>query len=268
MSVLSFVNKNVVITGAASGLGKALAKEMAFSERANLIIADRQYERLLTVKDEIEKNYSVRVHAINVDLASDEGPEVLFQRATAVGKISALINNAGIGFFGRTLEHPFAYYEPILRVNLLTVIKTTTLFLEYFLKHGSGAILNITSLAAMTPLPFQNVYAATKHAVQAFTEGLSYEYRKSGVYFCTFAPGGIATEMVVNSGLDKHFGMSSIIFMQPEKTARIAIRGFKRKRLLTVPGLLNKLMIFLMRRLPRRLALNLTGYVYAPKIDY
>lgn len=265
MSVLSFVNQNVVITGAASGLGRELAKQMAIREKANIIIADRQYNRILELKAKIESLCDVKVHPINIDLASDHGPETLFTKATEIGLVSALINNAGIGFFGKTLEQPFEYYEPILRVNQLTVMKTTTMFLDYFLKHGGGAILNITSMGAFSPAPFQNVYAATKHAVQAFTEGLSFEYRNRGVTFCTFAPGGIATEMVASSGLDKHFGMSSLIFMQPDVTARLAIKALKKRKLVTIPGLFNKATIFMTRVVPRKFALLVAGSAYAPK---
>ncbi|MCX6564975.1 MAG: SDR family NAD(P)-dependent oxidoreductase [Candidatus Aminicenantes bacterium] len=265
MSRLSFENKLVVVTGAASGLGRELAKRMAVAEKAHLVVADCRADRLETLKAEIEAVCSSKVHVVSVDLGSGDGAKTLFEKATALGNVYALINNAGLSFFGKTLDRPFSAYRELIQVNCLTVLETTTAFLGYFLEKGEGAILNVTSLGGLVTLPYQNFYAATKHAVQTFSEGLSSEYRNRGVVICTFAPGGIATEMITKSGLDKHFGENNRVLMHPERAAELAVRGFKKKKLINVPGILSKLVIITQRIIPRKTVIRETDRIYAPK---
>ncbi len=265
MSRISFENKLVVITGAASGLGRELAKRMAVVEKADLIVADRLADRLETLKTEIEAACHSKVRTVCVDLGTVDGARILVEKALAAGDVYALINCAGITFFEKTLDRPYAAYRELLQVNCLTILETTTAFFGHFLKKGEGAILNITSLAGFVTVPYQNFYAATKHAVQTFSEGLSAEYRKSGVVICTFAPGGIATEMIAKSGLDKHFGKNNPGLLPPAKAAEIAIRGFKKGKLINVPGLTSKAVVFLQRCLPRKTVIRGAARIYAPK---
>jgi short-subunit dehydrogenase len=265
MSRISFANRLVVITGAASGLGRELAKRMAVIEKADLVVADCRADRLETLKTEIEAACPSKVHVIPIDLGAADGARILFEKAMAVGDVYALINNAGLSIYERTLDRPFAAYRELIQVNCLTVLETTTAFLGHFLKKGEGAILNVTSLAGLVTVPYQNFYAATKHAVQTFSEGLSAEYRKRGIVICTFAPGGIATEMITKSGLDKHFGMNNPVLMPPARAAELAVRGFKKGKLLNVPGILNKAVVFSQRFSPHKSIIRAAERIYAPK---
>jgi len=140
-------------------------------------------------------------------------------------------------------------------------------FLSYFNERGNGAILNITSLGAYISVPYQSVYAASKHAARAFTEGLFREYhtcRKRGVYICSFAPGGIRTELLSRSGLDKKHPLDSPFNMKADVAARKAINAFKKKKYVSVPGILNKVVLFLATHLPRRLVTRAAEFVYRP----
>jgi len=265
MSRLNFADKTVVITGAASGLGRSLALRLACVEKAHLVVADCRADRLETLKAEIEAACPSRVRTVAVDLGAPEGAGILFEKAVAGGDVHALINNAGLSYYGKTLDRPFAAYRELIQVNCLTVFETTASFLGYFLDKGEGAILNVTSLGGIISLPYQNVYAATKHAVQAFSESLREEYRKNGVVICTFAPGGIATEMISRSGLDRHFRMDSRLLMPPERAAEKALRAFKKKKMVYVPGLLNKLAVLAQRATSRKRALRSTCRIYEPK---
>jgi len=265
MSRLSFENKTVVITGAASGLGRALAKRMAAIEKAHLVVADCRADRLETLKREIEAAYPAKVRTVTVDLGSADGAKILFENATAGEDVYALINNAGLSFYGKTLDRPFSDYRELIQVNCLTVFETTAVFLKYFLEKGEGAILNVTSLGGLIALPYQNVYSATKHAAQAFTESLRAEYGGKRIVICTYAPGGIATEMITRSGLDRHFRMDSRLLMRPERAAELAVRAFKRKKLICVPGALNKLTLVVHRLTTKKHALRTARRIYEPK---
>ena len=264
MKRLDFNGKLVVVTGASSGLGREIARTLAYREKANVVVAARRRERLEELKAEIESRCASRVFVVPVDLGAPAGPDTLFREATAFGEVDALVNCAGVTFYGKTLDASLEQDERIVAVNLAAGMKATMLFLRRFLERGTGAILTITSVSAFVPTPYQNVYSATKHGIQAFMEGLAREYRAQGVTFATFAPGGMATEMFTLSGLDRKFGKDTPFNMDAERAARKALEAFKKGSLCSVQGLLYKVAVFLARRAPRRLVAWAVERIYAP----
>lgn len=254
-----------MVTGASSGLGQAMARCLAKDEKANLIIAARRKERLEELKQEIEAVHQSRVEIVVVDLSLDKDIDLLFEQAVKIADVYALINNAGFTSYDKTDLTHWQTYEKILRVDLVALIKLSLRFLAYFQERGEGAIMNITSLGAFVPMPYQNVYSACKHAAQVFTEGLHQEYKKSGIVICSFAPGGIATEMNVKSGLDKKISLDSPFNMHADLAARKAVKAFKKKKFLAVPGILNKITLFLVRLFPRTLVARAAELVYRPQ---
>ncbi len=264
MKRLDFNGKLVVVTGASSGLGREIARGLALREKANVVVAARRRERLEELKAEIESRSASRVCIVPVDLSAPAGPETLFREANAFGEVHALVNCAGVTFYGKTLEASLEQDEQIVAVNLMAGMKATMLFLRRFLERGTGAILTVTSVSAFVPTPYQNVYSVTKHGIQAFMEGLAREYRGHGVTFSTFAPGGMATEMFTLSGLDRKFGKDTSYNMDAEQAARRALASFKKRSLCSVQGLLYKVVVFLARLAPRRLVAWAVERVYAP----
>lgn len=264
MAKLNFKNKWVLITGASSGLGRAIALYMAKKENANLLVAARRTERLEQLKKEIQSSCNSKVEIITIDLSQPKGAEDLFKKATETADIYAVINNAGITFYGKTEIAHLDRFKKIIDVDLKALMILTLMFLSWFEKKGEGAILNITSLAGLIPTPFQLVYSAAKHASQAFTEGLRLENCKSKVAISSFAPGGIATELLTKSGLDKKYDLNSPFNMKTERAAKLAVKAFKKKKFLSVPGFMNKLMLFLVRLFPRKLVAAASELAYRP----
>ena len=264
MSKLNFKNKWVVITGASSGLGKEIARYLAKYEKANLIIAARRVKKLENLKKEIEQDNNTKVEIVEVDLSQSEGVDFLFNRATKIGPIYGIINNAGLTYYGKTEKAKIDKYEQIIDLNFSAVMKLSLLFLDYFHEMGQGGLLNITSVAAFIPIPYQSVYSASKHASQSFTDALREENRKTGVVISSFAPGGIATEMITKSGLDKKISKDSIFNMKPDKVAKKAVKAFKRGKSVSVPGFMNKLTLFFVRIFPRKWIIRISGLLYAP----
>ncbi len=264
MARINFAGRLVVVTGASSGLGREIARALALREGAHLVVAARRRDRLEALKSEIESRCSSRVHVVPVDLGAPDGPRSLFAQATACGQVAALVNCAGITFYGRTLDATMEGCMQIVAVNQIATMQTTMLFLRYFLDQGFGAILAVTSVAALVPTPFQNVYSASKHAIQCFMEGLSREYRGRGVAICTFAAGSMATEMTVRSGLDRKYASGSPVYLSLVRSARIAVSSFKRRKLFAVPSVLYKTAVFIARLAPRKLVLWASERAYRP----
>jgi short-subunit dehydrogenase len=264
VSRIDFSGRLVVVAGASSGLGRDIARALAYGEGADLVIAARRRERLEELKAEIESRCPSRVSVVPVDLSKGDGPQTLFREATARGEVFALVNSIGVTFYGKTLESPIESCEEMIAVNFAAVVKASMLFLGYFLERGSGALLTITSASAFFPVPYQNLYTATKHALQAFMEGLAFEYRGSGVVLSTFAPGGIATEMIARAGIHRKIPAEHPFFMDPAKAARKAVASFKKGKLLTVPEPILKLALFLVRFVPRAAVAPLASRIFEP----
>ena len=267
MAQLDFGNKWVLITGASSGLGREIARYMAKHEHAHLVIAARRRERLEELKQEIESTGNTRVEVLETDLGHREEVDRLFEKATAIADIYGVINNAGITVYKITEEADLETYEKIVNVNLMAPVRLTLKFLTYFLQKGEGAILNVTSETGLLPIPYQNAYSASKHAIQAFTEGLYMEYRRyreKGIFISAFAPGGIITEMIINAGLGEKIKTDSIFNMKAEVVARKAVKSFKKKRFLSVPGILNKATVFTARLISRKALARFSELIYRP----
>lgn len=262
MKKLDFNGKLVVVTGASSGIGREIARELAMHEGANLLVAARRQDHLERLKKEIEQQSHSRVETCSLDLGSPDAAQTLFRNATSRGTVFGLVNCAGATFYGKTFEAPPERYDQIVALNFVSVMKTSMLFVPYFLKQGEGALLNVTSSAGLVPCPYQNVYGATKHAIQEFTEVLAWEYRGSGVTICTFAPAGVATEMTANEWLQKRFVGSKSFLMPADRAARIAVRALRRRRLLTIPGIGNRVGLFLTRFLSRKVVAAVLGRAY------
>lgn len=266
MARLCFKNKWILVTGASSGLGRAIALYLAEKERANLIITARRIERLNDLKEKIELSFKTKVEVIQADLSRSQDVYSLFERAIEITEIYGVINNAGLTIYGQTKKAHIKLYEKIIDVNLRALINLNLYFLSYFEERGEGAILNITSEGAFIPLPYQSVYSASKHAAQAFTEGLQREYQKSGIVISTFAPGGIATEMIEKSGLDKKINKNNFFNMNAKKVAKKAIKAFKKKKYISAPGFIYKLILFLTRFFPRKVITWIAEIMYRPPI--
>ena len=241
-----------------------MARILAKEEKAHLVITARRKERLEDLKTEIESSGNTRVEIIQADLSNPSDVELVFKKAVEIADIYALINNAGTSFYNISKVSDMDIFEKIIQVNLRAPMRLCLTFISYFQQKGKGAILNITSETGLLIVPYQTAYSASKHGIQAFTEGLHMEYRNSGITICAFAPGGVITEMITNIGLEKKIELHSRVNMKVDIAARKAIKTFKNKKYLSVPGLLNKATVFVARFLPRRLVAHFAEMIYRP----
>ena len=256
---LRLEGKTVLITGAARGLGKHLAVYLATVEKANLVLVDRNGPGLRVAAREIEGHGEVTV--IRCDLLEDGSVKSLFEMVRELD-VFGLINNAGLTYFGETDAAELPRFESIIDLDFKVVVELSLLFLAGFKRKGGGFILNITSLAAFSPVPYQAVYAASKCAVQSFTESIYAENRGSPIVISTFAPSGIVTEMITDAKLTRHMEKHLYSYVTPEHAARFAVKALKRGKRLIIPGLANKLLYVFMSVLPRTILIILTRRIY------
>jgi short-subunit dehydrogenase len=295
--MIDFAGKLILVTGASSGLGQAIALRLATVESADVIVAARRTDRLEQLVREIGDRSDARAYAVTVDLAERDGPRVLAEQvreieagrrlaadtseptsglarssdgsatAGSCPRLFGLVNNAGVTSYGAFAEAERAALDRVVTVNLRAPIALIRLLLPGMIERGEGAILNVTSLAAYLPVPYQSVYCATKNGLQAFTESLAMELRGSGVRVAAFAPGGIATEWIAKWGLDARFNLKSGFLESAEIIAREAIRFWKSGRLRGLGGRGARLGGLLGRLLPPPLTGRAAARMYRPPAD-
>lgn len=186
--------KAAVITGGASGIGRAIAQRLA-SEGMNLVLADIESGPLEATAAELSA--STDVLTLVTDVADPAAVDALRDAALKrFGMVHVVCNNAGVGGLGEmTWEGPLAGWEWVVGVNLWGVIHGVRSFMPYFLEQDAGHIVNTGSLASLRAAPGMGPYAATKHAVLALSESLHLELalRGSNVKVHVLAPGFLKT---------------------------------------------------------------------------
>ncbi len=239
-----------LITGASAGIGRELARLFA-ADKSNLILVARRREKLDELAAELRRDHGVAVRVLPMDLADSRSPQAIFDALAAEGAtVDVLVNNAGFGAAGSVAELSLEKQRDMLQVNVAALTLLTRLFLPGMIQRRSGGILNVGSTAAFQPGPYMAVYYATKAYVVSFSEALAEEVAGSGVRIACLAPGATATEFAAAADLEK-----SLLFRlgtaDSRTVAAAGYRGFRRGRLLTIPGPRNKLLVLAVRFTPR-----------------
>lgn len=185
---MQITNSRILITGASTGIGAALAQELS-AKGAHLALVSRKTH-----------TYSLpRSTWIAADLALPDARQSAVHQATQfLGHIDILINNAGVGLYQPTVAVSAENWDYMAQLNLHAPIHLTQLTLPAMLARGSGAIVNIASVAALTPLPWFTLYSTTKAALLCYTHGLRMELAQSGVSAIAVCPGYVQTPFQQN----------------------------------------------------------------------
>jgi short-subunit dehydrogenase len=189
------------VTGAASGIGRALALELA-ARGCDLALADRDEAGLQTLAAEIAKAHARKVTVHRVDV-SEPGQIAEFAQAaiSAHPGLNIVVNNAGVALLGQFNEVEQAQMEWLMNINFWGVVHATRAFLPHLAQQREAHIVNISSLFGIIAPPGQTAYAAAKFAVRGFSESLRHELAmaKSPIRLSVVHPGGVATNIVRNS---------------------------------------------------------------------
>lgn len=263
---MKFNQRWVVVTGASSGLGEEMARQLAGQHQANLILVARRAGRLEALKSELEKAHGVQCHVIAADLSKPADVDRVYTESLAVCEPYAIILNAGITHFGRHLDLDWADFEAMLATNVTSVVRLINLFSPFLIKQNQGGgLLLVSSMAGLLPLPYQAAYAGTKAFITNFAQSFSQELRDENISLTVFSPGGIDTAMTRNSKL-KYF--ENTVFLQDAAScASDGIDALRTRKTLFVPGLLNRTQLFATRFAPRSLIALITQKTYSKALS-
>lgn len=251
----------VWVTGASSGLGLELARQLA-AEGANLVLTARRAERLEAIRTELlAKQVEVKV------LAGDTGKHADIDRLMAEVKqlpLAAVVLNAGTTHFGHHHELSWRDFEAMLQLNVVGTARITTELVQHFrAKQAQARIMLVTSMAGLHPVPYQSAYSGTKAFLTAFGTALAHELVGTGVSLTVFAPGGIATEMTAG----ERFGPLRGWLAPADEVAREAIGALRARPPLHVQGFLNQLGNLAFRFLPRSFVMGQVARQYRKALE-
>jgi short-subunit dehydrogenase len=181
-----------VVTGASRGIGYELAKQFA-ENGFDLVIAAEDDE--ITAAARSLEATGARVEPVQVDLATYEGVEILYQRARAAGRpLDAVAINAGVGVGGRFVETDLADELKLINLNVVSAVHLSKRVLRDMVARGEGRVLYTSSIAATMPGPFQAAYSASKAFLYSFSEAVREELRDTGVTVTALMPGPTDTD--------------------------------------------------------------------------
>ncbi|MBK7686153.1 MAG: SDR family NAD(P)-dependent oxidoreductase [Rhodocyclaceae bacterium] len=276
MAIANLKDKQVLITGAGSGIGRAAA--IAFARRgANIVASDIQLGPLEAVKQEIE-TFGVTCLIYVVDVSNETAiKEFAASVHEKVGAVDVLINNAGIAYFGLFLESDLEHWPRVLNVNVMGVVHGCRYFIPQMIAAGGPRqVLNVASSAGNFPAPSMAAYAASKHAVAGFSEVLKMELADTQIGITTVCPGVINTAIVTTgAGVAPSVPASQIAKLQayyvakgcsPDVVAADMVRAVEKGQdiCLTGPG---AALVFHLKRLSLRLV-RMATVVSARRMGY
>jgi uncharacterized protein len=247
-----------LITGASSGIGRAVAYELA-GKGFNLFLTSWDEEPLQQVAADCHQQYRIETQAYVADLSRLESVDGLIRALFAPPiEIEILVNNAGFGVGGEFLKTDLARELNLLNVQLAATLKLTKAVLPQMAARKKGRILNVASVYSFAPAPFQAVYSGCKAFLLTFSESLREELKGTGVTVTALCPGTVRTEFRARAGIAHRNDSAGA---SAEAVAKIAVRHTLRGKHLVVPGIANRFFVFCTRRLPISLVPGIVRFI-------
>ncbi len=229
--------KWALVTGAASGIGRAIALRLA-QEGAKLVLIDIDETRLSEVAEETK---SIGVETITRRCDVSEPREVsaaVAETLARCGGVDILVNNAGITYYGKTERMSSEHWDRLLRINLLSHLQFTRELLPTMLERKEAHVLNVCSVLGLVGMPKVAAYCTSKFGMVGFSESLRNEYGRDGLGVTALCPGFVSTNLFTNAPLEKpseeHKLPPKSICTTPERVANAAVKAIYRNRRLVV----------------------------------
>jgi short-subunit dehydrogenase len=270
----SYKGKFALVTGASTGIGYAIAKELA-KRGANLIISAtaRSEDKLHKLSSEI-KEIGSECHIFLEDLSRLNSGRSLYDQIKFQNlHVDLLVNNAGYGRWGTFHEVEMQDYADMIQLNITSLSELSHLFIPDMISKGEGGVINVGSVASLTPVPYSSVYAATKAYVLSFSEGLRYEYRNSNIRIMALLPGATISNFgqVATAKSDKlrerlnkrtKRSAAGTVFQTSHEVAVECLDGFTKDKQFIIPGRGNRRTALITKLMPRTKVLNTVGSLF------
>ena len=253
-------NLFTLITGASTGLGKELAIECA-RRKMNLILVSLPGENLPELCANLSARYQVVACHYETDLTDKEKVERLAAWVISNFSVNVLINNAGAGGTRLLETTPIDYIDRLIQLNIRATSMLVRLLIPELKMHRKAYILNVSSMAAFSPLPYKTVYPASKAFVYHFTRGLKAELRNTNIKVSVVNPGPILTNPDVVARIQKQGALGRLSLIPASAIARISVAELIRGRAVIIPGYLNRINVMLMGLIPSGIKLSLSSRI-------
>ena len=252
-------DKYTLITGGTEGIGFELSKLFA-RDGHNLIIIARNEEKLVKVQEQLEKEFSIKVKILSLDLSVNNSCEKLFAFVEKNElSVDNLVNNAGVGSFGALFYENVNTVDNLIKININSLTNITYYFLKKMVANNEGSILNVASTAAFSAGPKMGVYYASKAYVLSLTESIHEEVRDKNIKVSCLCPGAVRTGFQGKAGIIKNEKAKSLM-MEARDVAKVAYKEFKKGKAIIIPGYKNKILVWANKFIPRSLARKIVMY--------
>jgi hypothetical protein len=240
-----------VITGASMGLGLEFAKELS-SRKINTILVGLKNEGLQETCENLSNTFGTESKYFETDLTVKENIVALTEKINSNYSIFMLINNAGIGGTKRFTDAKVDYIDTIIQLNVKATAMMTHQLLPNLIRQEKGFVLNISSIAAFSPIGYKTVYPASKAFIDHFTRGLSRELSNTNVTISLVSPGPMLTSPDKIERLSKQGFLGKLVALTPKKVAQVSIHQLLKGEKAIVLNVFNRLNLLLMRFMSRR----------------
>jgi len=222
-----------IITGGAGGLGKAFGFELAKKGYSTILI-DLPDKGLASICNEIKNKCNLNSIFYETDLTKLENIIEITKNINEKYKVSILINNAGVGGTRRFDDVDINYLNTIIQLNVMATTIMIKQILPNLQKQGKSYILNVSSIAAFSPVAFKTAYPASKIYVNFLARGLYEEYKKTNVFISVVNPGPMKTNSEVTARINKLGFWGKVGLLSPERVAEISVRQLLKRNVLII----------------------------------
>ena len=249
------LDRTCLITGASSGIGTDLARELAKRGHGVTLVARREAP-LRELADELAKAHDIRAEVATADLSDAAAREQLVSDVEKRGlTVDVLVNNAGFSTMGPVHKSDADREIAMVRTDVEAVVHLCSALLPGMVERGRGAVLNVASTAAFQPLPGQAGYGGSKAFVLAYSHAIAQEVRNCGVTVTVLCPGPVETGFASTMGLSEEEAAASlpkVMWLSSAQVAAQAIEGVEKGRTVVIPGITNRIGARLAWFMPRR----------------
>ena len=236
-------NNVALITGASSGLGVVFARQLA-AQGYDLVLVARREERLAALAAELQQRHPISGETIAADLSKPAGVERVESYIAGIESLDVLVNNAGFGTTGRFAEIDLAKSVDMIQVHVTASMRLCRAALPGMVARRRGALINVASVAAFTPMPGNANYAATKAYLLTFSKALHAELMGTGVKIQALCPGFTYTGFHDTSEFEgfKRSQIPAILWLTAEDVVAASLKALKRNQAVCIPGLKYRLL--------------------------